>query len=69
MCIGERPTLLAAQLAIEAQAHEFAAKAATPVQPTLVSAPTPIRPEAPRRRPGDTDRDLFLRLTTAGSAA
>jgi hypothetical protein len=75
MCVGERPTLLAAQIAIETQAHEFAAKASAPA-PTkslsampVLAASQPTAALAPRRRPGDTDRALYLRLTSAGSAA
>jgi len=79
MCVGERPTLLAAQIAIEAQAHEFGRAAATPSpMPAAIGSRAPVvTPEvpriaaarAPRRSPGDTDRDLYLRLTSAGSAA
>ena len=75
MCVGERPTLLAAQIAIEAQALEFARAASLPTahHPAIgnVPADAPRAPIAqmPRRRPGDTDRDLYLRMTSAGSAA
>jgi len=73
MCVGERPTLLAAQIAIEAQAHDFARSAAasasmqrTPARPVPVT-PQRAAAQTPRRRPGDTDRDLYARLTSTGS--
>ena len=79
MCVGERPTLLAAQIAIEAQAHGFGRAVAAPMpMPAAIGSRAPVvTPEvpriaaarAPRRSPGDTDRDLYLRLTSAGSAA
>jgi hypothetical protein len=83
MCVGERPTLLAAQIAIEAQAHEFGRTVVTPVpkhasignhaagnpQVAMAEVPRVAKAQAPRRRPGDTDRDLYLRLTSVGSAA
>lgn len=80
MCVGERPTLLAAQMAIEAQAEEFGRAVAparasignhvvgTP-QVAMAEVPRVAMAQAPRRRPGDTDRDLYLRLTSLGSAA
>ena len=75
MCVGERPTLLAAQIAIETQAHDFARSAAAQpsmhtgaTAPVLAAPPLAAAP-VPRRRPGDTDRDLYLRLTSPGSSA
>ena len=75
MCVGERPTLLAAQIAIETQAHDFARSAAAQpsmhtgaTTPVLAAPPLAAAP-VPRRRPGDTDRDLYLRLTSPGSSA
>jgi hypothetical protein len=72
MCVGERPTLLAAQLATEAVAHGFAqpsaARAVAPVA-MLGASPAPSQGAvAPRERSLLTDREIYLRLTGQAAA-
>jgi hypothetical protein len=71
MCVGERPTLLAAQLATEAMAHGFAQpSAARAVRPLAAGAsPAPShRPVAPREKSSLTDREIYQRLTGQAAA-
>ena len=70
MCVGERPTLLAAQLATEAQAHDFARTETVPASIRPIRAvPGSAGSQGLRRRPGDTDREIYLRLTTGDAVA
>jgi len=72
MCVGERPTLLAAQLATEAMAHEFAqpsAARAVARAGVLGMSPAPSqRPAASREKTSLTDREIYLRLTGQAAA-